>query len=73
MGVTAIRLLMMGTPNSASICRPVSTSLPAYRRIFSLIRRRLSLPLSQAQSRREIPMVMARTSSLYLMNMLMVS
>ena len=73
MGVTAMRLLMIGTPNSASISRPTLTSRPAVRRSLSRMRRRDSSPEGLAQSLSEMPMVIARTSSLWRMNISTVS
>src|SRR5512133_1341358 len=64
---------MIGTPNSASISRPMRTSFPATRKSFSRTRWRDSLPDDDAQSRSDTPSVMARTSSLWRMNMSRVS
>ena len=72
-GVTAIRLLIIGTPNSVSISRPTGTRRDAYFIILSYILRRLFLPSSHAQSKRFMPSVIARISSFCRINIFTVS
>ncbi len=61
-GVTLIRLLTIGTPNSAAISSPVFTSLSARPSIFSLIFAQVFCTSLSIQSRRLMPIVMVRTS-----------
>ena len=62
MGVTEIRLLTMGMPNSFSISAPVETSLSAVPVILSYIFRLHTSVLLSIQSSRLMPSVIVRTS-----------
>jgi hypothetical protein len=73
MGVTAIRLFIMGMPYSVSMSRPVFTSGPATRSSFLRIFTRVSSPEDAAQSNKDIPKVIARISNLYRRNISTVS
>gem|GEM_PF-5639334 len=61
-GVTEMRLLMMGIPYSASMSSPVRTRNSAECVIFSYTFRQNCSMFGCAQSRSEMPIVMVRTS-----------
>ena len=62
MGVTEIRLLMMGMPYSVSICCPTDTRFFARVVIFSYTFSQARSMSGSMQSSREMPMVMVRIS-----------
>ena len=64
-GVTEMRLLTMGTPNSLSICSPVATRCSARRVIRSYTLSQSFFSSSVTQENREMPMVIVRTSSFW--------
>ena len=72
-GVTEIRLLMIGIPSSRSICSPVATSFSARRVTLSYTLSASTLMSSAARSRSEMPIVMVRMSRCSSSIILMVS
>ena len=62
MGVTATRLLIIGTPYSFSISQPTLTRFSALRAILSYTLRQESSISCEQQSSREMPMVIVRIS-----------
>ena len=73
MGVTEMRLWMMGMPYCRSISSQVGTSLPAYFVIFRYMFSHARSMSGSIQSRREMPMVTVRMSRCSSWIMVMVS